>query len=962
MNRSIINIVLLVFFVFPVLKINAQEKVFRYYTIKEGLPSNSIYRCLQDSRGFLWIATENGVSRFDGIHFKNYSTGDGLPDVDVYDILIDSVQTIWVLPFGKSPAYYNILTDRFENASTQPELNKIEYKSFFRANALRNGGMAFGNALGDFFIYRDGKTSVFKNIGKGVPHKIIDTEKNKWVLFYRDSIRYFENGEKTGAVVFSTGNNVSEIINDLVYVADSNKITQYNISTKEIHSVPLTFNIRVLNYTGRDLAVISKNGNAYILDVKTLQVKDNILSNTTVNYVYHDNNNNTWICTKEEGLVKIAAKKIFTSFPYISTQQQNFNCIATNGNTLLVGNNAGEIFYTHNFSKWNKISLSPEKNIDGWVRKILAVKNGFITVAQNGCYFITDKLKIKKPFAGTQSGGFKTAVKQNDSIVYLGTHSLLMRLNTNTNTYSDSVIKRVTTLSINNSHTVFIGSTEGLFRLQNKQLISYAGIRNAFSYRISALAATDDILWVGLGSDSIFAIRNEKVIGAWYLGNLFPGNTCKTLYAGNNNDVWVGTNKCLGHIRYSFNNQEFLQIQSTYFTTNDGLSGEQVNDISIENDTLYAATSNGVSYFPASLIMPANNIPVYITSIAIGNEKNYAVKESYRLRYSQNNIRIEMAGVDFGGLPGIRYQYRVNEGDWIYTDENFISFPELAPGNYSVEIKAIRRDGQASERSALITFHINTPFWKNTLFWLVIASLVLTGVVWFVNQRQKQKRKREVEKITAEQKLTELEMQALKAQINPHFVFNCLNSIKQIIYEKDFRSADKYLDNFSSLLRTTIEQSSVSLIPLHQEMDYLQNYLALEKLRFDERFDYKMEIDVDLNIHKTLIPSMLLQPFIENSIKHGIQPMYNKKGLVKIEFKKENDFLICVVDDNGIGREASGMLQKKSGRNSIGRGMEISQRRASLFKVAIDIEDKKNKEGTACGTCIVLRIPLDLSQ
>ncbi|HET9057311.1 MAG TPA: histidine kinase [Chitinophagaceae bacterium] len=953
---------LLLLLVFSITKGNAQEKVFRYYTIKDGLPSNSIYRCLQDKRGFLWIATENGVSRFDGIYFKNYSISDGLPDADVYDILIDSSQTIWVLPFGKSPAYYNTLTDRFENASTQPELAKIEHSSFFRANALRNGGVAFSNSVGDFFIYREGKTSGFKKIVNDMAFKIIDIEKNKWLLFYKDSIRIIEDGKKTGSFFFKFGNITSEVLNDIIYVADSNKITSYNFFTKEVCSLLLTFNVRGLNYTDKDLVVISKNGNAYTLDTKTLQIKDNILSNTTVNYVHNDNSNNTWICTKEEGLIKIAPKKIFTSFPYTLAQQQNFNCIATNSRTLLAGNNAGEIFYTHNFLKWDKLNLYPERDIDGWVRKIITLKKGFLTVTQNGCYFINNELKIKEPLAGFKNRGFKSAVKENDSIIYLGTHSLLMRLNVNNFVYTDSVVKRVTALTVSANGNVFVGSTEGLFKYSDNQLVSYAGIRKVFSYRISALAATKDVLWVGLGSDSIFAIRNEKIIGAWYLSNLFPGSTCKVLYAGNKNDVWVGTNKCLGHISYAFNNDSSLLIQSTYFTTNDGLSGEQVNDIVIEKDTLYAATSNGISYFPASLNLPVNDIPVYITSIGVGDKKNFAVKESYNLKYFQNNIRIEIAGVDFEGLPGIRYQYRVNDGGWINTNENFISFPELAPGNYRVEIKAIRRDGQPSEHSAGIAFHIATPFWKNILFWIVFASLTLIGVIWFVNQRQKLKQKRTLEKVTAEQKLTDLEMQALKAQINPHFVFNCLNSIKQMVYEKDFRSADKYLDNFSSLLRTTIEQSSVSLISLSQEVDYLQNYLELEKLRFDERFDYKIEMASEFDMDKTFIPSMLLQPFIENSIKHGIQPMYNKKGLVTIQFKKEEKFLICMVDDNGIGREASAMLQKKIGRESIGKGMEISQRRAWLFKVSINIEDKKNHSEEPDGTCIILRIPLDLLQ
>ena len=164
---------------------------------------------------------------------------------------------------------------------------------------------------------------------------------------------------------------------------------------------------------------------------------------------------------------------------------------------------------------------------------------------------------------------------------------------------------------------------------------------------------------------------------------------------------------------------------------------------------------------------------------------------------------------------------------------------------------------------------------------MFVMALFLISL-FILETRNRQKRKAAVEKVITEKKLTELEMQALKAQINPHFVFNCLNSIKGFIFEKDFKQADKYLDKFSDLMRSTIDNSDASIISLQSEMNYLDNYLQLEKLRFEEKFDYRIEVDTDIDNEKIFVPAMLLQPYVENAIRHGMRVLEHKKGHINI--------------------------------------------------------------------------------
>ena len=209
-----------------------------------------------------------------------------------------------------------------------------------------------------------------------------------------------------------------------------------------------------------------------------------------------------------------------------------------------------------------------------------------------------------------------------------------------------------------------------------------------------------------------------------------------------------------------------------------------------------------------------------------------------------------------------------------------------------------------------------------------------------------------------QKKLTELELQALKAQINPHFVFNCLNSIKGFIYERDFRQADKYLDKFSELLRSTLDNSSSSIISLQDEINYLDTYLQLEKLRFEDKFEYSIQVDKDINSKEALVPAMLLQPYVENAIRHGIGHLENKKGAISIRIRREQKQLICEIEDDGVGREKAFALRNEMHTEYQSRGMQLSKRRAELYGIEQEIIDKKDDQGNAMGTVIVLRIPI----
>ncbi len=938
------------------------------YTTKEGLPSNSVYRTIIDKRGFLWIAGETGVSRYDGRGFKNYTTIHGLPDNEVTELMIDSSGLLWVLPFRKKPAYYNEKKDRFENSDTDPEINKIEMGNTSSTSVLIHGGIAFCNNERTLCIYKDGKTTKYPKIfGEKIrprPDRIIDYQPGKYLIVCSDSLRYMEEGKITKAVYFGYYYNWSEYFNNTLYISQPEGITAFKLNNNgeltNTKKQQYPFLLKVMSRAGKDLAVTSASGNTYIVDAATLALKENIFNEIIVRNVLEDHNGNYWLSTKDEGLIKIQQKRI-SSYTENKELVKSFNAVLkTATGKIVAGNNKGELYIYDGLYEAKKIILNtPENSSDTWVRNILELKNDIYVATQTGSFLIDNRsFVIKKSFLEGDNKSTKAAYKINDSTLLLGGHAQLFEYNTSNGKFTDSVLKRVTAIGTDDKQHIYIGSIDGLYRRDKDSLFYFGKQYKALTYRVVSIVNTrDGLMWIGRSSDSLLVLKNDKPVASIPLGTTIPGTVCKIMYSNKPGEIWIGTDKGLNKLSYRFSNEK-LVYNNMYFSTVDGLIGEQVNDIAIKNDTVYVATTGGISYLPANLQLPLADIATFITRVSVNNIDT-AILSSYTLPFSKNNIRIEFSAVDLTGFNPF-FEYSINNSDWIRVENNLLSLQNQPPDNYAIRIRSIKRDGTPSSQFATISFRIKTPFWKSSWFWAALALTGFAAILFFNQRRNRLRQKKAVDKITTEKKLAELEMQALKAQINPHFVFNCLNSIKGFIYEKNYAQADKYLDRFSDLMRSTIDNSDASVISLTEEIKYLDNYLQLEKLRFAEKFDYQITADTGINKEKTFVPAMLLQPYVENAIRHGIRFLENKKGQILISATVEKDMLVCTIDDNGIGREKAAKLKSKNHIEYQGRGMSISRRRAELYHIQQEIRDKKDPEGNSLGTSIILKIPLEL--
>jgi two-component sensor histidine kinase len=670
--------------------------------------------------------------------------------------------------------------------------------------------------------------------------------------------------------------------------------------------------------------------------------------NYSPNNIYNDSKENIWVCSVDKGLLLYKKRHIESFASPDNFANTHFLSLAHKSNgVLLAGNFYGQVVETD--GKYFIVHTLPPSSGTNWQRKIIVLQNKIFSFSEGGTY-INFTIPVLNP-AGKAIFS-KTAAVFNDSIIIQAEFAGLSKINaaTGKRTHLPTIEKRATSIGVAPGNMIYHGSTDGLYKFDyNKNIdTSLSKKHPLLAERITAICATpDNYVWVATASNGVLALHNDSVVKIFSTDNGIISNSIKCISTGRPGEIWVGTNNGISILRYTNTPANFTYQN---LTSNDGLSSNIINEMLYSKDTMYCATGNGICAIPANISLLKFDIPVRLTAIAINN-RDTAVADNYQLKHYQGKIELHFAGIELGGHFNY-FQYSIDKAEWQNLEANILIL-QLNSGKHSVEIRAVDVNGNAGTKPLLLSFTITTPFWKTFWFWLVLLLLSAGLVIWFIRKRDLAKREGELQSILNQKKLTELELQALKSQINPHFIFNCLNSIKLLNHQQKHVEVEKYLDKFAALLRSALEQSALRQITLQQEIDFIETYLSLEKLRLADKLSYIVETDKTINPSAILIPSMLLQPYIENAVKHGIAPLKNRHGLVQIRFYTKENFLIAEVQDNG-----NGIDKEIINRESTGIGTENTERRSQLYNIETQITDLKLIDVNLSGTLVKLKIPL----
>jgi len=505
-------------------------------------------------------------------------------------------------------------------------------------------------------------------------------------------------------------------------------------------------------------------------------------------------------------------------------------------------------------------------------------------------------------------------------------------------------------------------------------------------FKYDSVAAS---MWVGT-SQGLLAINTETFES--YTITEQSGLPNQYIYAiaqDKKGNLWLSTNQ--GIIRF---NPDVKPYQFKQYTTRDGLSSNEYNPGAVLMDSrgyIWFGSTKGVDVFHPDSIHDLGHAPqLAIVGLKVHDrewqgDSSIEVVQRIDLPYNQNTLRLELAAMEY--LDPEHNQFKVilqlkgETATWTALGtQNFVTYANLKPGSYTFRFIACNAEGIWVEEKNARTLHIDIrshwsdTWWFRTLLILLLLAFVATAFYYRyrlrVQQLQNEKAQREAERQRMElektaaaadssRKIAESEMKLLRSQLNPHFLFNAMNSINRYILSNEKEKASEYLGQFAQLTRSILDNSRSLSIPLSDELKMLHQYLALESHRFQQNIHWTFTISPDIDEENLLVPSMLLQPFAENAVLHGLAPKGG--GHIAVEISQQEGSLQCIIRDDGVGRRAAPSTDGKPRHASAGMRL-ISERIDAFAEIegqagAIAILDLKDAEGNPTGTEVVIRLP-----
>lgn len=975
----------------------SQTPFLRKYTVDDGLPSSHVYRVYQDSEGFLWVCTDRGLSRFDGYKFENFSGNNQLPYNDIWDIAEDNFKRLWIASFSYAVTYYDMVKRKFVIVSTEniPEFykGKITRIRAYKDEAYLENVHDINNPC----KLNISAKKIFKTQPSQVFFENIGIRKAVGRDFYPQTLainfRFFINEDNfipVSRCKIGT-NNFLPINSEEVFYSTKKELHyltkqhDYFKLLSELSDNPNNEIIRIDRISNTDLLFVITKNEKFIVDKNLNRLKSfDFINDYRVNSVYIDNEENFWIATENEGVLLVSKETQNSALYKILNSRAIKTIVSSKNNKIWLGADNGNIFDLNNGVVRE---LKIQKELLSSVRKLLLLNNYLIVIWHFGDLgifslkqLINHKvIKPQKEIYTDGKQGFTIPIKNgliiknmtgknlsvaSDSTILVGCANEIRTLKI----YKGSIIyKRLATAvrcysiveDVKNS-TYYVGSSNGLYALNSKDF----SISKHFAKDYKNLDKTiNDLvldnhgtLWIAPDIGKLMRFKNNKFEE---INDFKDVVVKKFFYEQNKNRIWTATNQGV----YILSNLDNKDVKIQRISLIHGLPTLEVHDINVIDNKLFAGTNNGLVKISISFLdepkQAQKRVPLIIKNLQI-NGSDTTVLDNYNLKYTQNSINIDFVALSYKSDKNIKYQYKLVSEEsnipWKEIQDTKLAFNYLSPGNYKFYLRAFDIEGNETILSKPIIFQINPPYWQTWWFRLFLV-LLGTGIVGGIILGYKKNTEKNLQ---VSKKLAELELHALQSQMNPHFVFNALSSIQSFILNKDTNAANEYLASFSRLIRLFLESSRNRYISIAEEKILLEKYIQLEQARFRNKFTYEI-IEENLVESSQEIPSMLLQPFVENAINHGL--VYKEgMGHLSITFKNENQYLYCTIEDDGIGRNKAKELRTRAIKAYKSRATEIIDERLRTLKmvdgteVSVKIIDKENEQNIPTGTKVEIKI------
>ncbi len=933
----------------------AQDPAYLKLNIQKTMPSNTVYDLCEDKRGFIWLATEAGVYRYDGFQFKGFQS-DSLLTGGCSALALDAEGDVW---FENFDGYvFQIRHDTLHRlALKRPPINYIPFGLVGPYLLLpTRGGI-------DVYDSRSRQWSRFLSytyqtvISASTDDQVYHFLSSEGLLQVNSSLQLNQLPYKQELSNRSILSLACDSGTYLMYKYNELKRLSLLHKSGDLSHLPFMDGqfIQGIHHTGGQVWVTTNEG-AWLL--KNNQWKGPFWKEHSISDIYQDTRGLLWISTLNEGVLVVPDfNHLYASF---APQSLYSMCATTQGYLLGTGN--GLILQTNSFLQESRLFAETGLSkpvfglqLDGSTSTIMALGNGLqLFDQQSGQLKSSMNIGLKAlkrinerqlAYAGSSEVGLMSwPAASGSSKQTLQTTSLLYEVRGKAVAVRQDTLYYATSAALLAYHS---GNFQPILAkgqaLVCKELHVFQGELLAVStlgnrYRIQGLHAIPDQRW-GLGHLPALKMTTYQ--------NKLAMLSTDQLYILQEDEV-----------------KKEVKIQSFSLYR----PAEDISALLLEKDRALLLDRNGVTI--VSLSSPTKSLakPTFLLEAILSNSRALDQDKPSTLDYSENTLELRYALLSYGLAADPALYYSLNAQPWSKAppQSRTLRLAALAPGNYTLRFSYDANGATILYESPEI--RIQKPFWQRTeVLVLSLFSLVFIVFGYFQLQlnRFKEKNKALTEKIALEKELSHSTLTALRSQMNPHFFFNALNTIQAYIFQNDKHQAANYLAKFSKLTRMILEQSAVEKHPLSEEITALTLYLELEKMRFNEDFNFSITVENSITPELILVPAMLIQPYVENAVKHGLLHAKGEK-IIEIVFKTQDQNLIVLINDNGVGRKKAMELRQQRAPEHRSFATQATDRRLSVLNagrknpLTVDITDKIDDQYRPVGTLVKITLPLPL--
>lgn len=777
----------------------AQQLSFQNLTPRDGIPSAYLYDIIQSDDSYFWVTCESGLFSYDGKNFDAVAAAKGFKK-EIIDFILDQQGRIWLIDLNGKVSYFE--NGQFHLASYQPQTNQYRLVKIF-------GGIPNQVHICDdqgLHIYE--KDSLYQfpidntddNLSGWKTFQILSDSTvvlltYKGVHFLRPQAyeyKKFDQPFRDGGVGFSA------TLGDSILFSSHDKLYFYLPKKHEL--IPAFadqeayFNSEILSFSynkkKRDILISTGDGGVYLSPTKSGSFKaSRFLENKVLGNSLKDHEGNLWITSEREGLFFLSNHRI--ELLNLDSETQPISILKTAGkDKLIIGYESGRIVIidqTHKVLVDTHASEYKSRMYD-----IIVDQKGHYHFFTSGGYEQWDA--AFNPVGKIKKSSFKCAELGPDGTIWVGTVSSVGKMKDGN--IAEIMPSRTYSIYPLGPDEAWIGTTPGLFYYKNGTASPVERPLLKQDIRDIEMGSSGE-LWLATQGNGVI-VYHPKQDSVWHHFTTADGmtsNHCRQVVLDKEH-AWLSTKKGINKIHQS---QHYIHA----ICNDEGLPSNEVNYIQSWQDQLYVATNCGIAYFPDTFQVKRDPPLLRIEAIKI-NERDTLLQDRFELPYHQNNLKIEYIGITFLHANEVEYAHRMEgfEGDWIYSKIDEVHYPNLSPGAYKFRLKTKTLNSNWSEETQIM-FEVTKPFWKTWWFFLfIILSAGSVGgwiTSWFLKVSSS--------RLAEERKLQTSQLTALRAQMNPHFVFNALNSIQEFILNNDSRAANRYLSQFARLMRNVLNFS-----------------------------------------------------------------------------------------------------------------------------------------------------------